>query len=108
MTENIELWSEKGVPRSQIINRIRERSMADCVTAQQWLLQLMPDEMMNIMCQMADGLRCTPRVMSFLPLHQLTPQPDGMAVESLIEIMALCVEAYVRASDECFPKASIN
>lgn len=108
MNENIDLWSERGVPRAQIINRIRQRSMADCLTAQQWLLQSMPDEMMSKMCHMDDGLRSTPRVMSFLPLHLLTPQPDGMAVESVIEIMALCVEAYVRASDECFPKASKN
>lgn len=109
MSESIELWSERGVPRSEIVKRIRERDMKDCITAQQWLLGSLPDETMGHMCKMADGLRSTARVLSFLDLEALKAHADKEAsVESIVEIVALAIEAYVRAADECFPVQGRN
>ena len=62
---------------------------------------------MQQMCEMADGLRSTRKVIEFLPIDSEL-LPPGPKKEEMIEIMALAIEAYVRAADECFPKASAN
>lgn len=103
MTDTIELWAERGIPRTEIIKRIRERNMRDCVVAQQWLRGIFTDEMMRQVCEMADHLRSTAEIFSFMPFGAGNDVPD-----SVFELMALCTEAYVRAADETFPKASKN
>lgn len=102
--ETIELWTERGVPISETIKRICERDMRDCMLAQKWLRPLFPDDTLRKVCEMADNLRSTAKVFSFMPFSK----PGNEMPDTIVELMALFTEAYVRAADECFPRPSNN
>lgn len=109
-TSEIKLWSERGVPYAEIINRIRERDTKDCITARVWLAELDKETFLKV-ADMAEALRSTREVMRYFEPHfhkSAAKFTADFTKENFMEINALMVEGYVRAADELFPKASKN
>jgi hypothetical protein len=99
----INFWRERNVPIQQIIQRIHERSNDECVTAHGWLHGWFPDSELGYqISDMADMLRSTEKIMSFLKFDAGNIPPREKAL--MMELSALAAESAARTAEKLFPR----
>lgn len=105
--EKIDLWCERGVPHSEIIARLPERSDRDCTMAVEWFKDfgILSPRVGIMIADLADRLRSSqqilkrvePKIKEAVKAESL---PEDLPMDAVMELNALTVEAYVRAVNE--------
>jgi hypothetical protein len=106
MKDELELWCERGIPRTEIIARVGERSDADCLIALKSFeragdgREADKNAILGIVEEMAARLCDTAKIMAFFDIHYskqfAKAPPDKAAI--IYELHTLLVEYHVRAA----------